>query len=118
MDENTTERTKRRTIIGTVVSTKMSKTITVERERRYMHPLYGKIVKRHGIIQAHDEQELASDGDRVEIMSTRPISKTKRWRLVRILLSRGAQVEAAAPEEILAEESDARDASDAATSEG
>jgi small subunit ribosomal protein S17 len=95
----------------------MSKTISVERERRYMHPLYGKIVKRHGILQAHDEQELASDGDRVEIMSTRPISKTKRWRLVRILLSRGAEVEAAAPEEILAEESGELDRGEAPTTE-
>jgi small subunit ribosomal protein S17 len=97
-------RSDRRAVIGTVVSTKMSKTIGVERERRFMHPLYGKIVKRHKVLKAHDEQELAQEGDRVEIVETRPYSKTKRWRLVRVLLSPGAEVEAAAPEEILAEE--------------
>jgi small subunit ribosomal protein S17 len=102
MDEKA--RPVRRTVIGTVVSTKMSKTICVERERRFMHPLYGKIVKRHKVLKAHDERELAMEGDRVEIMATRPISKTKCWRLVRVLASEGAEVEAAAPEEILAEE--------------
>ena len=103
MSENKT-RARRRTVIGTVVSTKSMKTIGVERERRFMHPLYGKIVKRHKVLQVHDEQELAMEGDRVEIVETRPMSKTKRWRLVRVLLSKGAVVEAAAPEQILAEE--------------
>jgi small subunit ribosomal protein S17 len=79
----TKTRARRRTVIGTVVSTKSTKTIGVERERRFMHPLYGKIVKKHKVLQAHDEQELAMEGDRVEIVETRPMSKTKRWRLVR-----------------------------------
>ena len=61
-------RNNRRTVIGTVVSTKSRKTIGVERERRFMHPLYGKIVKRHKVLKAHDEQELAVEGDRVEIV--------------------------------------------------
>ena len=97
-------RNVRRTVIGTVVSTKSNKTIGVETERRFMHPLYGKIVKRHNVLKAHDEQETAQDGDRVEIAETRPYSKTKCWRLVRVLQSPGAVVVAAAPEEILAEE--------------
>jgi small subunit ribosomal protein S17 len=109
-----TKRNRRRTVIGTVVSTKMEKTIAVEHERRFMHPLYGKIVKRHKILKAHDEQELALEGDKVEIVETRPVSKSKHWRLLRVLTSTGAEVKSAAPEEILAEES----ASDAPTGEG
>ncbi len=79
-----------------------------------MHPLYGKIVKKHKVIQVHDEQELAMDGDRVEIVETRPVSKTKRWRLVRVLLSKGAAVEASSPEQILAEEAGAAEETGAA----
>jgi small subunit ribosomal protein S17 len=94
----------RKTLIGTVVSTKMAKTIAVERERRFTHPLYGKIVRRHQKLLAHDEQEIARDGDRVEIVETRPMSRSKHWRLLRVLASEGAEVKAAAPEEILAEE--------------
>jgi small subunit ribosomal protein S17 len=97
-------RNRRKTVVGTVVSTKMSKTISVERERRYMHPLYGKIVKRHMVLKAHDEREIAMPGDRVEIVETRPVSKTKRWRLVKVLASEGAELRGSAPEEILAEE--------------
>ncbi len=114
---DTKTRARRRTVVGTVVSTKSSKTIGVERERRFMHPLYGKIVKKHKVLQAHDEQELAMDGDRVEIVETRPVSKTKRWRLVRVLLSKGAIVEASSPEQILAEEAGAADAADESTGE-
>ena len=112
------KRNRRRTVTGTVVSTKMDKTITVERERRFMHPLYGKIVKRNSVLKAHDEQELALEGDKVEIVESRPISKTKQWRLLRVLTSTGADVKAAAPEEILAEESAAADSGAETTGEG
>ena len=98
-------RNRRKTVIGTVVSAKNTKTIAVERERRFMHPLYGKIVKRHKKLIAHDEREIAAEGDRVEIVEARPISKTKRWRLVRVIQAGDAAIAAAAPDEILAEES-------------
>ncbi len=79
------ERNVRKTVIGRVTSTKMSKTISVEQERRFTHPLYKKIVKRHSVLKAHDESEDAREGDQVEIAETRPYSKTKRWRLVRVV---------------------------------
>jgi len=78
-------RNKRRTLRGTVVGDKMAKTITVRVERRFKHPKYGKYVSRHKSHHAHDEQGEAQLGDIVEIASTRPLSKTKRWRLVRIV---------------------------------
>ena len=70
---------------GVVVSNKMDKTIAVSVERRLMHPLYGKFVKRSKKFIAHDEENTCNIGDRVRIMETRPISKLKRWRLVEIL---------------------------------
>ena len=79
------ERKVRKTVIGRVVSTKMDKTISVELERRFTHPLYGKFVKRHTVLKAHDEAEDAREGDHVEIAEARPLSKTKRWRLVRVV---------------------------------
>jgi small subunit ribosomal protein S17 len=63
----------------------MDKTITVKVEKLVKHPLYGKYIKRATIYKAHDEEKKAKVGDKVEIMETRPLSKTKRWRLVRIL---------------------------------
>ena len=72
-------------ITGTVVSDKMNRTITVEQERRVRHPRYGKIVRRKTRYKAHDENNDARIGDVVEIMQTRPLSATKRWRLVRIV---------------------------------
>jgi small subunit ribosomal protein S17 len=72
-------------ITGTVVSDKMNRTITVEQERRVRHPRYGKIVRRKTRYKAHDENNDARTGDVVEIMQTRPLSATKRWRLVRIV---------------------------------
>ena len=70
---------------GVVVSTKMDKTIAVQVERRLMHPLYGKFVKRSNKFFAHDEENTCKVGDTVRIMETRPLSKNKRWRLVEII---------------------------------
>ncbi|MCC6279751.1 MAG: 30S ribosomal protein S17 [Saprospiraceae bacterium] len=70
---------------GVVVSNKMDKTIAVQVERRLMHPIYGKFVKRSKKFFAHDEENTCKIGDKVRIMETRPLSKKKRWRLVEIL---------------------------------
>ena len=78
-------RNLRKTKIGTVVSNKMDKTISVKVERRLMHPLYGKFVKRSKKFFAHDEENTCSIGDKVRIMETRPLSKNKSWRLVDVL---------------------------------
>lgn len=75
----------RKTLIGTVKSDKMDKTITVNVERRYRHPKYGKYVVASKRFTAHDENGEARTGDRVEIAETRPLSKNKRWRLLRVL---------------------------------
>ena len=71
--------------IGYVVSDKMQKTIVVELEDRMRHPLYGKIIRTTTKVKAHDENGIAGIGDRVSLMETRPLSATKRWRLVEIL---------------------------------
>ena len=78
-------RNRRKTRIGYVVSDKMQKTIVVELEERTKHPLYGKIIRTTTKVKAHDEQGDAGIGDRVSLMETRPLSATKRWRLVEIL---------------------------------
>jgi small subunit ribosomal protein S17 len=72
----------KRILQGTVVSDKTDKTIVVEVERRYTHPLYKKVVRRSKKYHAHDETNSAKVGDRVRIQETAPISKTKRWTLV------------------------------------
>jgi small subunit ribosomal protein S17 len=86
-NEETTEneaRSRRKVREGLVVSNKMDKTVVVKIERRVQHPLYGKVVIRSNRFKAHDE--LGCDqGDRVEIMETRPLSRHKRWRVTRIL---------------------------------
>ncbi len=79
------ERRLRKTRVGKVVSDKMDKTIVVAIEDNVMHPLYKKIIKRTVKFKAHDENNTAGIGDKVEIMETRPISKDKRWRLVRVI---------------------------------
>lgn len=79
------ERKLRKTRVGKVVSNKMDKTIVVAIEDNVMHPLYKKIIKRTVKFKAHDESNTANIGDKVEIMETRPISKEKRWRLVRVI---------------------------------
>lgn len=78
-------RGRRKTRIGYVVSDKMQKTIVVELEDRMKHPLYGKIIRTTKKVKAHDENSIAGIGDRVSLMETRPLSATKRWRLVDIL---------------------------------
>lgn len=79
------ERKRRKTRIGTVSSNKMAKTITVAVERKIKHPIYGKFLKKTTKFHAHDEANTAGIGDVVRIMETRPMSKTKRWRLVEII---------------------------------
>jgi small subunit ribosomal protein S17 len=75
----------RKTRRGYVISDKMDKTITIEVKDRVKHPLYGKVMSRNTKIKAHDEANTAGVGDLVLIMETRPLSATKRWRLVEIL---------------------------------
>ncbi|GAA2243114.1 30S ribosomal protein S17 [Rarobacter faecitabidus] len=87
MSENndTQVRASRKTRRGYVVSDKMDKTVVVEVEDRVKHALYGKVIRRTSKIKAHDEENSAGIGDLVLIMETRPLSATKRWRLVEIL---------------------------------
>ena len=79
------ERALRKSRVGLVVSNKMDKTIVVAIEDNVKHPTYGQIIKHTLKVHAHDENNECGIGDRVEIMETRPLSKTKRWRLVRIV---------------------------------
>lgn len=79
------ERNLRKERIGKVVSNKMQKGITVAVDRKVKHPMYGKFVHRTTKFHAHDEKNEAGIGDTVRIMETRPLSKTKRWRLVEII---------------------------------
>ena len=74
-----------RTIEGRVVSNKMQKTVTVLLERQVQHPLYGKIVRRSTKVHAHDEAGECKEGDVVRIAETRPMSKTKNWRVVKVV---------------------------------
>ncbi len=78
-------RNNRKEIVGKVVSDKRDKTITIIVERKIKHPLYGKVMKKSKKFQAHDEKNECKDGDIVKVMETRPLSKTKRWRLIEIL---------------------------------
>ncbi|OGU09753.1 MAG: 30S ribosomal protein S17 [Gemmatimonadetes bacterium RBG_16_66_8] len=77
-------RSRRKTRVGVVVSAKMTKTVVVELSRRFAHPLYGKRVTRSKRVAAHDEQG-AHQGDTVRLQETRPLSRTKRWRVVEIV---------------------------------
>ncbi|GAA1009554.1 30S ribosomal protein S17 [Streptomyces sp. F-3] len=81
----TEQRGSRKTREGYVVSDKMDKTVVVAVEDRVKHPLYGKVIRRTSKLKAHDEQNAAAVGDRVLLMETRPLSATKRWRVVEIL---------------------------------
>lgn len=74
-----------RTLVGRVVSTKMDKTVTVLVERRVKHPVYGKYVVRSTKLHAHDEKNALNEGDLVEIAETRPLSKTKSWKVTRVV---------------------------------
>jgi small subunit ribosomal protein S17 len=78
-------RNLRKTKTGLVTSSKMDKTITVAVERKVKHPIYGKFVKKTTKFHAHDEKNECGVGDTVKIMESRPLSKTKRWRLVEIV---------------------------------
>ena len=79
------ERNERKSRVGLVISNKMNKTITVTVQRKKKHPIYGKFVKQTKKFHAHDEKNEAGEGDTVRIAETRPLSKTKRWRLVEII---------------------------------
>jgi small subunit ribosomal protein S17 len=79
------DRNLRKTRTGVVTSNKMAKTITVAVERKVKHPIYGKFVKKTTKFHAHDEKNECTIGDVVRIMETRPLSKTKRWRLVEVV---------------------------------
>jgi small subunit ribosomal protein S17 len=81
----TEDRNLRKVRVGVVTSNKMAKTITVAVERKVKHPIYGKFVKKTTKFHAHDEKDECSVGDIVRIMETRPLSKTKRWRLVEVV---------------------------------
>jgi small subunit ribosomal protein S17 len=79
------ERASRKVRVGIVTSDKMDKTVTVAVVNRKSHPVYGKTLTSTVKLKAHDEENDAKEGDTVEIMETRPLSKTKRWRLIRIV---------------------------------
>ena len=81
----TEERALRKTRVGMVVSDKMDKTVVVAIEDNVKHPVYGKIIKHTLKVHAHDEANECGIGDKVKIMETRPLSKTKRWRVVEII---------------------------------
>jgi small subunit ribosomal protein S17 len=81
----TSARARRKVREGIVVSDKMDKTVVVVVEERVKHPLYGKVMRRTSRLKAHDENNAAGTGDRVSIMETRPLSATKRWRVIEIL---------------------------------
>ena len=90
----TTPTTSRKTTkVGTVVGTKMTKTVTVQVERQVRHPLYKKTIRAHRTFLAHDEYEKCKVGDVVKIIETRPISKRKRWRVVEIVGLAASDVE-------------------------
>lgn len=82
MDE---ARNMRKTRIGMVVSNKMDKTIVVAIQNNVKHPMYGKIIRRTKKLYAQDDNNVCNVGDRVKIMETRPLSKTKRWRLIEVI---------------------------------
>ena len=80
-----TERNLRKSRVGMVVSNKMDKTVVVAIQDNVVHPMYGKIIKRTLKVHAHDENNECGIGDKVSIMETRPLSKTKRWRIVEVI---------------------------------
>ena len=84
-NEQALQRNTRKTREGLVVSDKMDKTVVVAVEDRVKHALYGKVLRRTSKLKAHDEQNDCGIGDRVLIMETRPLSATKRWRVVQVL---------------------------------
>ena len=89
------ERNDRRVLVGAVTSDKMDKTRRVEIQRLVKHPQYGKYIKRRTVCYVHDESNESRTGDVIEIMETRPLSKLKRWRLIRIVTKAPTRVVAA-----------------------
>jgi small subunit ribosomal protein S17 len=79
------DRGDRKTRVGVVVSDKMDKTVTVRVQRQVAHPKYERIIRRYTTFVAHDDKDACATGDMVKIIETRPLSKTKRWRVVEIL---------------------------------
>ena len=79
------ERNLRKVMVGTVKSNKMDKTVVVAVETNVSHGVYGKTVKRTYKLKAHDEENVCQIGDKVKVMETRPLSKDKRWRVVRVV---------------------------------
>ena len=79
------ERNLRKTRVGIVVSNKMDKTVVVAIQDNVRHPLYNKILKRTVKLKAHDEENICNEGDKVQVMETRPLSKDKRWRVTQII---------------------------------
>lgn len=78
-------RNSRKGRVGLVVSNRMDKTITVQLDRTIKHPLYGRVIRRHSKLYAHDPNNECGIGDKVMVSETRPLSKLKRWRLVKVL---------------------------------
>lgn len=91
------ERNRRRVVVGVVTRDKMNKTRRVEIQRLVKHPRYGKYIQQRTICYAHDENNESGNGDTVEIMETRPLSKMKHWRLVRVVTKASQGKAAAAP---------------------
>lgn len=87
------EKGNRKELIGVVTSASMDKTIVVRVERRFRHQLYGKVMRRTRKFVAHDERNQCAVGDTVRVRESRPLSKTKRWRLVEVLPKAGGSVE-------------------------
>jgi len=85
MSDNSPSRGHRKERLGEVISNKMAKTIVVRVQRRFRHPQFKKVVTSYKKLYAHDEKSEAAVGDRVRIQETRPLSKTKRWRLVEVV---------------------------------
>jgi small subunit ribosomal protein S17 len=84
-ETTSSERGRRKVRTGVVVSDKMDKTVLIRVDRSFRHPLYKKIVKRSSKLAAHDEANDAHEGDTVRVMETRPLSRTKRWRVVEVV---------------------------------
>ena len=91
----TTEERAKRRIVGRVISNKMDKTITVSVERTVKHPLYGKLLRKTTKLHAHDEKNECHEGDLVAVVETRPLSRSKHFRLVEVLESVGSSASAA-----------------------
>ena len=84
-EQTATQRNARKVLQGLVVSDKMDKTVVVEVENRVKHAVYGKVMRRTSRLKVHDETNDCGIGDRVQIMETRPLSATKRWRVVTVV---------------------------------